>query len=222
MKKYKICPNPNCGKHNKSTAIECMWCGNDLLKVKPTDDETEAAREAKKKENEKKNSESPKTSSLGNRMVRICESCGTHNLPNARKCESCGEDISDVIPVNESSETESCASSNGNSYSLISLDESYSFCVSEGITIVGREAEMKEYLSKKPFVSRSHAEISFIDGRLMIKNLSNTNYTYINNVKITNNNPVELKEDDEIGLGGNINGGQRQDQAAYFTVKING
>lgn len=222
MEKYKICPNPKCGKHNKSTAIECIWCEADISRVKPTDDETEAARAKTGKSGDNTKDNSSSQSSSGNKMIRICESCGTHNLPNARKCESCGEDISDITPVNESSASNTEETASNNSYSLVSLDGLYSFCISDGIITIGREAEMKEYLSQKPFVSRSHAEISFIDGKLMIRNLSNTNFTYINNVKLTNDNPIELKENDEIGLGGNINGGQRQDQAAYFMVKING
>ena len=223
VEKYKICPNPKCGKHNKSKAIECAWCETDLSGVKPTDDETEAARaqaEAQKEQN--KNSLEEHMAVPANhvgRMTRICESCGAHNPANARKC-SCGEDISDVIPTIEDNvplpET-NCHEQKG--VSLVTLDGSYSFSVPEGTTVIGREKEMKDYLTSKPFVSRTHAELDYMDGRLMIKNLSKTNFTYVNNTKISENTSMEIKAGDEIGLGGNIVNGERQELAAYFIVK---
>ena len=55
---------------------------------------------------------------------------------------------------------------------------------------------------------------------MYVFNFSKTNYTYINNVKIEDDNPKELKDGDEIGLGGNSQNGQRQNEAAYFVIRI--
>ncbi|MGN1108725.1 MAG: FHA domain-containing protein [Oscillospiraceae bacterium] len=49
-------------------------------------------------------------------------------------------------------------------------------------------------------------------------NLSTTNFTYVNNVRISSRQ--ELHDGDEIGLGGNSAEGTRQEGAAYFTVRI--
>jgi hypothetical protein len=55
---------------------------------------------------------------------------------------------------------------------------------------------------------------------LTIKNCNNTNYTFVNNNLISGDVPVELKDGDEIGLGGNEQNGSRQAEAAYFLVRI--
>ena len=86
--------------------------------------------------------------------------------------------------------------------------------------IVGREHDMKEYLDKKSYVSRKHAEVLLKDGKLFIKNYSNTNFTFVNNVKISSEEFLELHDGDEIGLGGNSQDGERQQDAAYFIVRM--
>ena len=218
MEKYKICPNPNCGKHNKSSAIECAWCETDLSSVKPTDDATEAARAQIDNESEDSAEQSMPLSTSN--MIRICESCGAHNAANARKCNSCGEDISDVTPTPEIISENIEHKCIKPKYSIISVDDSIAFAIPEGKTVIGREETLREYLGQKSYVSRKHAEMEYVDGVLTIRNLSNTNYTYVNNRKIVDSDPVILKEGDEIGLGGNITKEERQEQAAYFRVKV--
>ena len=222
MEKYKICPNPNCGKHNKSKAIECAWCETDLSGVKPTDDETEAARiqEENNKIGDSVNEEGINRPPSSGKLIRICEFCGTHNSANARKCSSCGEDISDVTPTSENTDSTTTQNENQSRYVLTSLDGIFSFEVPEGRTLIGREERLNEFLANKLYVSRRHAEVIFLDGSLSIINISNTNFTYVNNKKITDHNPVILHDGDEIGLGGNLTYGERQEQAAYFRVKV--
>ena len=53
---------------------------------------------------------------------------------------------------------------------------------------------------------------------LFIENLSNTNFTYVNNKKILEK--TKLQDGDEIGLGGTNLNGKCQEQAAYFLVRI--
>ena len=201
MEKFKICPY--CGTKNLPTALECDSCETDLSTVRVTDEETSKRRE---------NDESLSPSAPPMMRVRVCESCGFANPANARKCSSCGEDISDVIPTETSPEEEK-------HYVLASLDGEYAFQLPVGDTTIGREAVMSEYLVRKSFVSRQHAQLELRDGRLILKNLSRTNYTFVNNQKASDD-AVELKDGDIIGLGGNEQNGKRQDNAAYFMVRI--
>ena len=48
------------------------------------------------------------------------------------------------------------------------------------------ENVLKEYISNKSYVSRSHAKIVSEGENLYITNLSGTNFTYVNNEKIAN------------------------------------
>ena len=48
--------------------------------------------------------------------------------------------------------------------------------------------------------------------------MSNTNFTYVNNQKITEK--TRLNDGDEIGLGGTNINGKSQSMAAYFLVRI--
>jgi pSer/pThr/pTyr-binding forkhead associated (FHA) protein len=77
---------------------------------------------------------------------------------------------------------------------------------------------MGEYLEKKPYVSRTHARLTPEEDGLWVENLSNTNYTYVNNRRITEK--TRLQPGDELALGGTNMDGNRQEQAAYFTVGI--
>lgn len=192
MNKYRICPD--CGSHNPPGRIECSECEADLTSV-PVVDESTAERSP---------IVPPKP------MVRIC-SCGTKNPAAMRKCASCGEDISDVMP---SSDEEEAATR----FTLASVDGEYAYEITQTEITVGREQELREYLAAKPFVSRIHARFTTEDGRLFITNLSATNFTYVNNVRISERQ--ELHDGDEIGLGGTSVGGNRQSGAAYFTVRI--
>ncbi|MCD7892063.1 MAG: FHA domain-containing protein [Erysipelotrichaceae bacterium] len=201
MGKYKICPN--CHNKNEPGMIECIYCETDLTGVKITDDETE-----KMMQDDKEESSNSKI-----KLVRVCD-CGAINPSNARKCFSCHEDISDITPTpeiqEEKKETE---------YILSSLDDQYVYKMTNGEVIIGRENVMSEYLSAKSYVSRIHAKLIIEDGHLFIENLSSTNFTYVNNEKISEK--TKLKENDEIGLGGIKRNGNYQGEAAYFLVRIN-
>jgi pSer/pThr/pTyr-binding forkhead associated (FHA) protein len=100
---------------------------------------------------------------------------------------------------------------------MASLDGAYVFELKEGENIVGREHGMKDYLLNKPYVSRKHAIFTLNDGKIYVENYSGTNFTFVNNQKITEK--TELKVNDEIGLGGNEVNGKRQDGAAYLALR---
>ena len=220
MEKYKICPNPACKKHNKPKAIECAWCEMPLTGVKVTDDETEAVRQKTQEERAKlqeEQSESPVASAnITGKMARICENCGQHNPPNARKCTSCGDDISDIIPTQDGIQTQDAIKTK---YRLKSLDGGFVYEIPEDGAVVGRENELSEYLSGKSYVSRRHAELRIAEDKLFVKNLNAMNHTYVNNARIENDTETEVHSGDEIGFGGNITNGKRQELAAYFIVE---
>ncbi len=210
MDKYKICPT--CGYKNQPTMIECVQCETDLTGV--------SIGESSK---EQPVSENINVNSGISQMVRRCD-CGAINVASSRKCEKCGEDISDIIPElyekDGSTSKESFECENENKFSLISLDGTYKYVVEQNTTIIGRENCMGEYLSTKLFVSRKHAEILSEVGKIWIKNLSKTNKTFINNNEIEDDKYIELFEGDIIGLGGKEIDGEYQKDAAFFTVRI--
>lgn len=198
MEKFKICPV--CGMHNKPNMIECIGCETDLTSVKATDEATEQAK-ITAQENTSENVEE--------KYVRVCD-CGCINSATAKKCVECGEDISDIAPILQS-EKSACK------YIMTSLDGGYAYEIKDGTAILGRENEMKEYLADKVYVSRKHAKIIKEDDKVYIENLSNTNFTFVNNQKIAEK--TELHIDDEIGLGGNEINGSRQTDAAYLIMR---
>jgi ribosomal protein L40E len=201
MEKYKICPS--CKTKNPPAMFECMNCEADITGVKITDEETEKMIA----ENAVTQAEVPK------KMVRVCE-CGAKNPPNARKCSSCNEDISDIIPIPDIEEEKI----EDISYVLSSLDGQFAYKVTTDDVTIGRENTMSEYLSAKSYVSRSHARVTKVNNEMFVENLSNTNFTYVNNKKITEK--TKLQDGDEIGLGGTNINGKCQEQAAYFLVRI--
>lgn len=200
MVKYKICPS--CKTKNEPTLLECINCEADLTRVKITDEESEKMLEA----------DTVVQAPTKANLVRICE-CGTKNPPNARKCSSCNEDISDITPTPEVHEE-----SSSTAFVLSSLDGKFAYKMGAKQITIGRENIMSEYLATKSYVSRAHAVLSIESDELFIENLSNTNFTYVNNKKITTK--VKLEDGDEIGLGGTNLNGKCQAEAAYFLVRI--
>lgn len=191
LKKYKVCPV--CGGHNDPRLMECDTCGTDLMGIPVVDAALEKV-----------------TAPEGSVYVRICE-CGYANPSQARKCEACGEDISDIIPVEKKSKQTL-------QYRFCDLAGQYEYTIPLGTAVIGREHEMREYLSEKSYVSRAHAKVMLNEEGLFIENLSRTNYTYVNNIRICDGK-VPLKNQDEVSLGGISLNGTRQEQAAYFRVE---
>lgn len=205
LEKYKVCPS--CGEHNRPTSLECRKCETDLTGVRVVDSETEQ-REAAYREGAASSEDAPAS------LVRVCEECGAENAPQARKCKQCGEDISDILPIPSSQAAEKPFA-----YRLTAINGSYSAIMDKPLSIVGREAELKEYLGSKIFVSRRHAEFTVIAGKVFVKNLSRTNKTFVNNVEIPSDEPTALNFGDEIGLGGKVISDNRQERAAYFVIQ---
>ena len=199
MNKYKICPE--CHEKNDPFMIECAYCEADLTGVRITDEETERMAQ--------ENAALQAETSV--KLIRLCD-CGTKNAPNARKCSACHEDISDITPTPDTEEE------TATTFILSSMDGQYAYTMTADEVTIGRESTMGEYLGRKSYVSRSHAKLSVESGELWIENLSGTNFTYVNNQKITEK--TKLADGDEVGLGGMSINGSRQEQAAYFLVRI--
>lgn len=205
LEKYKICPA--CGEHNPPSLLECRKCETDLTGIKVMD--------ACLEQQEKEAQETAEQARPGNAelvLVRVCE-CGAHNPPQARKCRKCGEDISDIIPTTVTQEKQIFA------YELMAIGDDFAVTLDQPVCIIGRESELKGYLGSKMYVSRQHAKLTVVAGKVLIENLSKTNKTFINNKEISNSEPTALVDGDEIGLGGMEIGGQRQEQAAYFLFR---
>lgn len=204
LEKYKVCPE--CGKHNAPNLLECRFCEADLTGCKIVDKTTEAAEPAKQ--------EQPVSAEEKTVLVRICD-CGAENAPQARKCKACGEDISDIIP-----ERVALAEKRPFAYVLSSVDGSFSVSLDQVVTVIGREAQLKEYLSSKIYVSRQHAKLTVVAEKVFIENLSRTNKTFVNNEEISSETPTAVNNGDEIGLGGKVINGTRQENAAYFVFQV--
>ena len=204
LEKFKICPA--CGEHNNSSRFECNKCETDLTGVKIVD-------EAILQSNQNAPTDDVASSNNNGELVKSCD-CGVANPPQSRKCTACGEDISDIRPKLRENKK------NKMRYSLHSIDNEFSFSFDKPITIIGREAEMKEYLSAKLYVSRQHSKFTITEGGVFIENIKATNSTFINNLPIPCDVPVLLKEGDEIGMGGKVINGNRQDEAAYFVFML--
>ena len=209
LKKYKVCPS--CGEHNRPTSLECRKCETDLTSVRVVDSETEQ-REQVKAMDELLGETSP-VATTGT-LVRVCEECGAENAPQARKCIQCGEDISDILPTPSAGAQEKPFA-----YKLSAVDGDYCAVIDRPLSIVGREADLKDYLGSKMYVSRQHAELTIVAGKVFVKNLSSTNKTFVNNTEISNIEPTPLNFGDEIGLGGKVISGTRQANAAYFIIQ---
>jgi len=202
MEKYKICPG--CGLRNNPLLLECMECEADLQNVPVVDSAGEAEFI---KSTEMQTGEEV-------RMVRICD-CGAKNPANVRRCMACGEDISMNLPVPETAREET-------HFILSSLDGAYAYEMTEGTVTIGRTGQMGEYLKNHIFVSRVHAQLRLDaeKGELWIRSHGATNFTFLNNQMIEEDSWVRLQDGDELGLGGNGIDGTRQEDAAYFLVRI--
>lgn len=206
LKKYKVCPS--CGERNAPSKIECRNCEADLTGVKVVDETTEKA----------PSDPAPVVPEKGDHtstLVRICD-CGAQNPPQARKCSVCGEDISDIRPSPAPVEEQKTLQ-----YELRSIDSAFSVLIDKPTIVIGRQAELSDYLCTKNYVSRTHAKLTIVAEKVFIENVSSTNRTFVNNELLPDATPTPLNNGDEIGLGGKVISGERQENAAYliFSVK---
>lgn len=91
---------------------------------------------------------------------------------------------------------------------LESKEKTLQLCNTNGIilnvkdgSILGRATgDFVQQLGVIPVISSRHAQISKKDGKWFITDLHSTNKTYVNNVQLTPDVPIEIKENDVIIL----------------------
>jgi ribosomal protein L40E len=207
LSRLKVCPV--CGEHNTPALLECTKCETDLTGVKVIDETMLRA--------ESQSAEHVGPGSDVGRMTKKCD-CGATNPPQARKCTECGEDISDLMATDQTGS----ADMESKAVTLRSVDGGFSFQLEKPVTIIGREGDLGEYLGAKTYVSRQHAKLTLAHGEIYIENISGTNPTFVNNASIPEGTPTLLKHGDEVGLGGKLVNGHRQEHAAHFLVLVAG
>ena len=106
-------------------------------------------------------------------------------------------------------------------YEFITAEGNDRFDVPEGQTelILGREGFLSGYLSGKMYVSRQQAAIVLQEDHFLIRNLSRTNPTFVENRELENGKEYSFPLGKEIGLGGKVINGTRQSQAAYLILR---
>ncbi|MCL1802585.1 MAG: FHA domain-containing protein [Eubacteriaceae bacterium] len=107
-------------------------------------------------------------------------------------------------------------SSAANAFELVSISGDFSISIDKPEIVLGRAASASVYLKDKLYVSRLHAKIRLVGNKVFIEDISNTNHTFVNNEFIKRGYMAELQDGDEIGLGGKIVNGSRQNDAAFF------
>jgi pSer/pThr/pTyr-binding forkhead associated (FHA) protein len=151
-------------------------------------------------------------------MVRICDNCQTQNPVSSRVCSHCKENISDITPT-DISQTDLAGK---RTFSLASIDGEEIFVFDKEVTEVGRDHAMGGeygYLASKAQVSGAHALFTISkSGELYVTDHSR-NGTYVNGERI-GLDPVLLKDGDDIGLGGFSPTDEKQQQSAYFVVRV--
>lgn len=89
----------------------------------------------------------------------------------------------------------------GNATLVNIADKEEAYTLKEGINVVGRSIKQENDVSlpdKYRTVSRKHCEISWKDGKFIVKNTNSTHGTYVNGNKIEES---PLKNGDKLGLG---------------------
>lgn len=212
MAKIRICPK--CKQQNPAGILECS-CGYDLMNVRITDSEAAQTQMPDKKE--------PLQNPTA--LVRICSECGRENAPQARKCAQCGEDISDIRPTSRPDTSAEISLSSFRQaerkafLSSVADDFTFDLLTKTDQIILGRAAGMSAYLKDKAYVSRRQAKLYFENGQIYLENVSETNPTFLNNEPLEAGQRALVKPGDEIGLGGAVIDGKRQEQAAYFVLR---
>ena len=147
-------------------------------------------------------------------LVKICPSCGCKNNPGDSICDDCMADISGVIPVDEDAinqetqevpqivepveDASATVIERKKILRFVASDGSGSFSVN-GNTVIGREAEGREYLSSHMTVSRRHARLSY-NGSWNIEDLNSANGTFVNEHRLENGEQTQIKSGDRVSL----------------------
>ena len=159
-----------------------------------------------------------------------CSKCNATNRVGSLICESCGQPLMSgqmlnlstqvmdpsSLPAMEqaSGESRGNAFHNGMSLQLASTDDSTIVTLKPNYgrsIIMGRSDPIREHTPELDLtqfggyargISRSHASIVLINGRLQLMDMNSSNGTFVNEERIPARKPIELRNGDRIRLGG--------------------
>ena len=142
--------------------------------------------------------------------VRICRSCKTENSPTNIECSTCGGNISNIRPIekNENVEKPEHAISDTPEIrihqkpgaTLRFLIEDRQELEAKDSDIIGRNAVGADFLQNFPTVSRNHIRVFKQNGAWWMKNLTETNETWLNGKPVPQNEEREINEGDVLNL----------------------
>lgn len=132
-------------------------------------------------------------------MYKICEGCGAENEINELFCIKCTHGSKFI----ENSELEIVNSKTilEPKFKLLKLQKEDEFCVEiKPNDIIGREAVLGNYLKNNLKISRFHTKFIFKDNSWFVQDNNSTNGTFINDIKLNNNEERIIKDNDKLRL----------------------
>jgi len=147
-------------------------------------------------------------------MVK-CLDCSTENIGGSVYCDNCGAELPEEIAVMSSNDDDSMIdfSAVDHSYSaklvLAATGEDIDLPEKDEV-VIGREDPVSAVFpdidtsmmgGEEDGVSRNHAKITREGETYFVHDLNSVNCTFVNKAKVEPDEPVELKNGDELMLG---------------------
>lgn len=201
---------PNCDAMNPSTNHVCEKCGTRLDGVK-----LQRSKDLEQPFVNKKDSNSDNNNNVGIRYGRRCNRCGKMWEMSQITCSDCNIT---TTPVQMTAHPV---------FTLRFDDEQTTIQLTEGETLqiqrkdVHTSNPLEEYLYERLYVSHQDAKVFCKDKKLYIVRDDLRNPTVVNNEKIGNYQPRELKGGDEVVLGysPSMTNEPHKKKAAYFKIE---
>lgn len=136
---------------------------------------------------------------------KICNSCGQENNANESFCTECFS-INFLIDENKETKNKNITINYDNQtileiktkvLKLKSLDFYFEI---KNNDVIGREGILEEQLKNNLKISRRHAKFILNDNSWFIEDLNSTNGTYINDIRLMNDEKKKLKNEDILKL----------------------
>ena len=127
-------------------------------------------------------------------LESVCPQCASTNVPGTPCCEACGTALP-ARPYLIVTET-------GLRLNLFPADQS-SVVVgrADALSGVTPDLDLDRYAGELAGLSRRHARLSRQDNRYWIEDLNSVNWTYLNQQRLTPEQPVPLNDGDLLRLG---------------------
>ena len=154
-----------------------------------------------------------------------CAACGTVTDPGARFCPACGQPFPRCVPIGlvcphcasacvpGSEFCEACGTAlparpyliineSGLRVSLFTADQT-SVVVgrADALSGVAPDLDLDPYAGELAGLSRRHARVSLQQGQCWIEDLNSVNWTYLNNQRLSPEQPLPLNDGDLLRLG---------------------